>query len=217
MSGNLKQKTISGLSWSFVDQIAIYGINFVIGIILARLLDPKQYGLIAMITIFLAVSRSFVNSGFTQALIRKNDAKQIDYSTVFFFNIVISILLYLILFSFAPLISRFYDEPKLTIILQVLGIGLVVDALSIIQRARLTKRIDFKLQAKISVVASLISGIVGIIFAFLGFGVWALVAKILLRQILFAALLWLWNRWIPTWEFSFESFKELFLLALSYY
>lgn len=207
---NLKQKTISGLSWSFVGQFARYGIDFIIGIILARLLSPKQYGLIAMVTIFIAVSRSFVDSGFTQALIRKNDAKQIDYSTVFYFNIIVSLLLYILLYFLAKPISHFYGEPKLIIILKVLGLRLILDALSIIQRAKLTKRIDFKLQTKITVISSLLSGVIGIVLAYLGFGVWALVAKMLIMQIVFTILLWYWNRWIPTLEFSFHSFKEMF-------
>jgi O-antigen/teichoic acid export membrane protein len=193
-----------------MDQTAVLGIEFIVGIVLARLLTPNQYGLVAMVTIFIAISRSFVNSGFTQALIRKNDAKQIDYSTVFYFNIAVSGFLYLIFFIFASSISNFYAEPKLTIIIRVMALGLIFDAFSIIQRARLTKRIDFKLQTKISITASVISGIVGILMAYLGFGVWALVTKMLLRQFINSLLLWLWNRWIPTWEFSIASFKEMF-------
>ena len=140
---SLKQKTLSGLLWSFVDTMAGQGITFVVGIILARLLTPREFGLIGMITVFIAVSESFINSGFSSALIRKKDCTDTDFSTVFFFNLAAGILFFLLLFFSAPAISGFFNEPELTAILQVLGIVLIIDSLTLIQRTILTKRIDF--------------------------------------------------------------------------
>lgn len=207
---SLKQKTLSGLLWSFVDTMAGQGITFVVGIILARLLTPREFGLIGMITVFIAVSESFINSGFSSALIRKKNCTDTDFSTVFFFNLAAGILFFLLLFFSAPAISGFFNEPELTAILQVLGIILIIDSLTLIQRTILTKRIDFKLQARISVIASIGSGIVAITMAFYGFGVWALVAQRILKQALNSIFLWLWNRWKPLLVFSTKSFKELF-------
>ena len=207
---SLKQKTVSGLIWSFVDTMAGQGITFVVGIILARLLSPREFGLIGMITVFIAVSESFINSGFSSALIRKKDCTDTDFSTVFFFNLTVGILFFLLLFFSAPAISSFFNEPELTAILQVLGIVLIIDSLTLIQRTILTKRIDFKLQAKISMIASIGSGVVSITMAFYGLGVWALVAQRIVKQGLNSLFLWMWNRWKPLLVFSKKSFKELF-------
>jgi len=207
---SLKQKTVSGLLWSFIDQFANQGITFIAGIVLARLLSPREFGLIGMITVFIAVSESFINSGFSSALIRKKDCTNVDFSTVFYFNLAIGILLFVILFFSAPAIAHFFKEPQLKSIVQVLGIVLIIDSLTLIQRTILTKRIDFKLQARISIIASLGSGFVAIIMALNGFEVWSLVAQRLLRQGLNSFFLWLWNSWKPLLVFSKLSFKELF-------
>jgi teichuronic acid exporter len=209
-NGSLKQKTISGLTWSFIDSFSKQGITFVVGIILARLLTPAEFGLIGMITIFIAISQAFIDSGFSQALIRKNNATQTDYSTVFYFNLTIAVLLYIILFFSAGSISRFFKEPLLKQIIRILGLELIISALTIVQRTRLTKRIDFKLQTKISVISSMIAGSVGITMAFTGFGVWSLVTRTLTGMALTSLLLWIWNKWKPTLEFSMHSFREMF-------
>lgn len=207
---NLKQKTVNGLIWSFVDNFATLGITFIIGIILARLLTPREFGLIGMITIFIAVSESFIDSGFSSALIRKKDCTQTDYSTVFFFNLITGIVFFIILFFSAPTISIFFKEPELKSIIQVLGLILIIDSLTLIQRTILTKRIDFKLQTRISVIASLSSGIIAITLAYNGLGVWSLVIQRLSRQTFNSIFLWLWNRWKPILVFSKQSFNELF-------
>ena len=207
---SLKQKTVSGLIWSFVDTMAGQGITFIVGIILARLLSPREFGLIGMLTVFIAVSQSFIDSGFSNALIRKKDCSNTDYSTVFYFNLAVGVLFFILLYLSAPPISGFFNEPELTAILQVMGVVLIIDSLTIIQRTILTKRIDFKLQARISVIASIGSGFVAIAMAFNGFGVWALVAQRLVKQGLNSLFLWIWNRWKPLLVFSTESFKELF-------
>ncbi len=207
---SLKQKTVSGLLWSFIDQFANLGITFIVGIILARLLSPREFGLIGMITVFIAVSESFINSGFSQALIRKKDCTQTDYSTVFFFNILVGVVLFIILFFSAPAIAKFFNEPELKSIVQVLGFVLIISSITLIQRTILTKRIDFKLQARISVIASVGSGIIAIIMAYNSFGVWSLVMQRLIKEAFNSVLLWLWNRWKPMLVFSNQSFNELF-------
>lgn len=207
---SLKQKTISGLLWSFIDSIAGQGITFIAGIILARLLSPKEFGLIGMLTIFIAISQSFIDSGFRQALIRKQNCTEADYSTVFYFNIIVSILFYILLFYCASSISIFFNEPILKDLIKVLGLGLIINAFTIIQSTILMKRIDFKLQAKISVIAAIISGIISIYMAFTGWGVWSLVALTLIKNTLNSILLWLWSKWKPIWYFSSKSFIELF-------
>ena len=207
---SLKSKTITGVLWSAVDNFAAQAITFLVGIILARLLTPAEFGLIGMLAIFISVSETFINSGFTNALIRKNDATETDYSTVFYFNLAAGITLFLILLFSAPLIGRFFNEPQLVPIVRVLAIGLIISSLTIIQRTTLTKRIDFKLQAKISLISGILSGIIAIAMAYKGFGVWSLVVKTLSAQAITSLLLWLWNRWRPTLVFSRKSFKELF-------
>ncbi|MDX8339302.1 lipopolysaccharide biosynthesis protein [Draconibacterium sp. IB214405] len=207
---SLRQKTLYGLTWSFIDQIANLGITFIVGITLARILSPREFGLIGMITIFIAVSYTFVNGGFTQALIRKKNCTDTDYSTVFYFNLLISIVFFILLYIFSPAISSFFKEPELMLILQVLGSLLMIDALGLIQRTILIKNINFKLQAKISLISSLCSGVIAIVMAYKGFGIWSLVAQRISRQLIKTLLLWTWNRWIPALQFSKESFKELF-------
>lgn len=207
---NIKQKTISGLLWSFVDVAAGQGIQFIIGIVLARLLLPREFGLMGMIIVFIAISEAFVNSGFSSALIRKKNATQADYSTVFFFSLGISILFFISLFFTAGTISSFFSEPSLKGVIRALGLVLVIDALTLIHRTRLTREIDFKLQSKISFIASAGSGTIAIIMAVSGYGVWSLVAQRLSRQAINSALLMVWSRWMPAFIFSRNSFRELF-------
>lgn len=207
---SLKQKTISGLLWSFIDNFASQGITFIVGIILARLLLPKEFGLLGMITVFIAISSSFIDSGFGTALVRKQNCSEKDFSTVFFFNMAMGILLFGILFFSAPYISLFFNEPQLKLIVQVLGVVIIINSLTLIQRTILIKRIDFKLQTKISIISSVVSGAIGITMAFEGFGVWSLVAKQISQQAMTSILLWFWNRWHPIFVFSIESFKQLF-------
>ncbi len=206
----LKQKTINGLKWSFIDKIASLGLSFIIGIILARLLSPREFGLIGMITVFIAMADPFVNFGFTAALIRKQKCTQADYSTVFYFNLMIGLLFYLLLFFTAEEISIFFNEPLLKTMVRILGLCIIINALSLIQSIRLKKQIDFKLQTKVSIIASVISGAAGIAMAYAGYGVWSLVAKIILGSLLSAIFLWHWNAWKPSFMFSISSFKEMF-------
>jgi O-antigen/teichoic acid export membrane protein len=207
---SIKNKTISGFKWSFTDNIINSGITFLVGLILARLLSPDEFGIIGMITVFIAISNSFIDSGFSNALIRKIDAKNIDYSTVFYFNLVVGVFFYWILYSGAPFISSFFKEPVLIPVTRVIGIVLIINALSIIQRTIFVKKIDFKTQTKISFISSILSGVIGIGMAFGKYGVWSLVGQQVSRQFFNTLFLWIYSSWRPSWEFSKESFKEMF-------
>lgn len=206
----LKEKTISGVIWNAVSNFSTKGIDFIVGIILARLLTPKEFGLIGTITIVIVLSEVFINSGFNQALIRKQNCTQKDYSTAFFFNFFVAVFLFFVLLITAQPISSFFNNSELKPLIQVLGFGLIISSFTLVQQATLTKRIDFKLQTKVRLSASILSGIVGIAMALTGFGVWSLVARNLSNRGLQSLFLWVWNRWKPEWIFSKESFKDLF-------
>ncbi len=208
--GALEHKAKKGLVWSSIDKFSTLFIQFAIGIILARLLMPEDFGLIGMIGIFMAISQSLVDSGFYTALVQKKDAGQRDFSTIFFFNISISILLYLILFACSGYIARFYEEPLLTDLIKVVSINIIILSTTVVHKARMAKVIDFKTQAIAHISASVVSGIIGIYAALNGYGVWALVAHYLTRSIVVALLYWFLNRWIPSFVFSKSSFRALF-------
>ncbi len=210
MSESLKNKTIKGVSWSFVDNIAGSGIMFLVGIILARILTPKEFGLIGIISIFIAVFNSIVDSGFSNALIRKNNATHIDYNTAFIFNLILSGALFLGLFFLAPFVGTFFKEPQLVPLTRAMSVIVLINAFALVQRTLLVKRVDFKTQTKISIIASITSGVIGIGMALKGFGVWSLVAQQISRQLLNTVFLWIFNKWLPKLEFSIKSFKELF-------
>lgn len=196
--------------WSFIDSFANQGVQFLVGIVLARILSPREFGLIGMLTIFIAISQSFIDSGFSSALIRKNNCTQKDYSTVFIFNFLVSVIFFFVLFFSAGAVSSFFAEPQLKALLRVLGLALIFSAFGIIQRTILTKRIDFKTQTKVSLVSSISSGVIAISMALTGFGVWSLVALTISRFALNSLFLWIWNKWRPDWVFSRRSFNELF-------
>jgi O-antigen/teichoic acid export membrane protein len=210
MADSLKKKTAKGVLWSSIERFSVQGIMFVVMIIMARLLTPNDYGLVGMLSVFIAISQSLIDSGFSQALIRKQDRTEVDNSTVFYFNIVVGIVLYLILFVCAPLISDFYNEPELTQVMRVVGIVLILNSLCIVQRALLTVNLNFRVQAKASLSAALISGIVGIATAYNGMGVWAIVFQQLTNYVINSALLWYFSKWAPKLVYSWKSFKELF-------
>ena len=210
MSDSLKSKTVKGVVWSSIERFSTQGVQFLIMIIMARLLTPKDYGLIGMLAIFLAVAQSLIDSGFSQALIRKQDRTDVDNSTVFYFNIVVSSALYLILFIAAPFVADFYNQPELTSVMRVVCLGVILNSLAVVQRALLTVRIDFKTQAKASLSAAVMSGCIGIVLAYCGFGVWSLVVQQLLNLSVNTLLLWIFSKWRPIAVFSWKSFHELF-------
>lgn len=206
---SLKDKTIKGAGWSAIDSIARYGITFVVGIVLARLLSPDEYGLIGILMIFINLFNVIVDGGFAHALIRKQGAKEEDYCTVFYTNLVIAVFLASTLFFCAKPISIFFEREELLNLTRVMSVVVIINALTIVQRTRLIKRIDFKTQTRITIIASMTSGAVGIGMAFLGFGVWSLVAQQISQQLLTSILLWVSNKWVPKLMFSWDSFKDL--------
>ncbi len=210
MSKNLKNKTIRGVGWSFADNIFNQGITFLVGLVLARLLTPEEYGLIGIITIFIAVFNSIVDSGFSNALIRKNNAEAVDYNTVFITNMVLSIVLFFVMFFSAPAIAKFFNQPQLIPLTKVMASIVVINAFAIIPRTLFVRRVDFKTQTKISLIASVTSGVIGIAMALDGYGVWSLVCQQISRQFLNSVFLWIWAKWYPKFQFSIQSFKELF-------
>ncbi len=207
---SLKQKTTKGLLWSSVERFSNQGVQFVFSIILARLLSPSDFGIIAMITIFFAIAQSFVDSGFSNALVRKTDRREEDLSTCFYFNIGVGIIAYIVLFLIAPLVANFYNQPILSPIIRITGLGVILNSLCVVQQALFTIKIDFKSQAKITLSATVISGIVGIILAYQGYGIWALVWQGVASSIVRMGLLWFMSKWRPTTGFSKSSFNYLF-------
>lgn len=203
------QKTITGVGWSATDAILGQGITFLVGLVLARLLSPTEYGLIGIVMIFVVILNSIVDSGFSKALIRKQDADDDDYNTMFYTNLLVSFLLYIGLFSSAPLIAKFFERDELESLVPVMGLIVIINALSLVQYTILTKRIDFKTKTKISLFASVSSGVLGIASAFYGLGVWALVLQKTSQQILTTIFLWFFNKWRPSLQFSKKSFSYM--------
>lgn len=204
-----KEKTISGLVWSSLEQVSTQGITLLVGIALARLLSPVEFGLMGMISVFIGISEVFVQSGFNQALIRKVDCSEEDYATVFYFNLAVSILIYIGLFIAAPLISQFFEEPVLTNMVRILGLMIIINAFTIVQVTKLTKNVDFKKLTNITFLSGVISGCIAIGLAFFEFGVWSLVCRQLIAVFVSAVLLWVFGQWKPVAKPSLEALKSL--------
>lgn len=207
---SLNDKTIVGLFWSFLDLLSKGGIQLGLQIILARLLLPDHFGLLGMVIVFITISTIVIDSGFSQALIRDKNTTQLDYTTVFYFNLFISFCAYGLLFVFAPSISDFYSEPQLVAIIRVISLVLIVNSLGIIQRVKIIKKIDFKTLTKINVFSVAISGGITITMSLLGYGVWSLVMNMILAALVQTILLWFYNKWIPSLSFSYQSFTKYF-------
>lgn len=209
MSESLKQKTAKGVLWSSVEQFSVQIIQFVLGLVMARILSPHDYGLVGMILVFTSIAETFVNSGFSNALIRKQNKTEVDYSTAFYFNIVVGLVAYFILFFASPFIACFYDEPLLESLTKVVSINVFINSLGIVQRARYSITVDFKTQAKATTISVLVSGIIGLWMAYSSHGVWAIVWQSVIRNFLNVALLWLFAKWLPILQFSWISFREM--------
>ena len=207
---DLKSKTISGLIWSFIGSFSNQIVTFIVGIILARLVTPYDYGLIGMVSVLIVIAQTFIDGGFKQALLRKKDCTDIEYSTVFLFNIATAIVLYVIIFFSAKGISNFFGEPQLVSLVKVIALSLIINSFSVIQATIFSKNVDFKTQSKISFFAAILSGIVGVILAYRGFGVWSLVYRAVLSSCIISSLFWFYSRWRPSLAFSIRAFKELF-------
>lgn len=198
------------MAWSGIERFSVQGISFVVMIIMARLLTPADYGLVGMLTIFIAVSQALVDSGFSLAIIRKHDRTDTDNSTAFYFNIAIGLFLYLLLYLCAPAIARYYGQPLLVPLARLLGLSIVFNSLIMVQRALYSVRMDFKTQAKVSLFSALLSGAVGITMAYNGFGVWSIAAQQLVNIASNTFLLWKLSKWRPSWKYSWRSFREMF-------
>ena len=210
MPDSLKQKTVKGVTWTFTEQVLTRGVNFLIGIILARLLSPTDYGLVGILGVFLTISQTLINGGLTSALIQTKNPSEKDFSTVYLVNLVLSFVFYGLLFVLAPAIAHFYDQPLLKHLLRVISLMLIIGALSSVHGTKLSIRLDFKTKTYISLIASVFSGVVGIVCAYKSMGVWALAAQNIASSIAITILSLLFLRWIPRLEFSKESFKRLF-------
>lgn len=210
MAESLKHKAVNGVLWRIVEQGGKQVVQLGISVLLARLIMPDQFGMIAMLTVFIAISGCFIDSGLGDALYRKKDRTQEDCSTVFWFSQIVSIIFYWILFFCAPLISEFYNMPQLTAILRVSAIGIVIGSLGGINRMFLQLELDFKTLAKYNVLGLVISGIVGVVLAYMDFQVWALVFQNLTSTIIATIMVVVKVKWLPSFVFSRQSFKEFF-------
>lgn len=207
---DLQGKTVKGFFWSFIENFLSQAVTFLVGIVLSRLLSPDLFGLVGMIMIFIAVSEIFVNSGFHQSLIRKQHVGPEDLSTIFYTNLVIAVFFWSLLQLIGPWVAEFYGHPILAQVLPVFGIVVFIDSLALVQKTDLTRRLDFKLLAKISVVSNVVGGVVGIVAAYQGLGVWSLVMKSIFQKLTSTTLLWLQNKWRPIWVFDWSLLKEHF-------
>lgn len=209
MAESLKEKTVKGTLWSAADAFLGHGVLLIVGIVLARLLTPEDYGLIGIITIFTTVMAGIMDSGFSSALIRKLDVTNDDYNTLFIFNLSISVVLYGLLFVGAPWIAWFFERPQLLLLVRAMGLILIFQSLCIVHETILKRRIDFRTRTKASFISAVSSGIVGIGMAFAGFGVWSLVGQQLSRQLVYSCCLWIFNHWHPTLNLSGESLRYM--------
>ena len=210
MADDLKKKTVKGVAWSGIERFTAQGMNFVFNILIARVLLPEDYGVVAMLGIFIAVSNTFIDSGFANALIRKIDRTEDDFNTVFYFNIAMSAFFCALLWIFAPAIANFYNIPMLVKITRIISLTLVISAFSAIQSTKLTIDINFKAKAIVTIISVFIIGCVGLVMARKGYGVWALVAQSVVGSVVRTVLLWVFVRWVPKLRFSWKSFKEMF-------
>lgn len=209
MADSLRNKFFSGLAWTLIENVAVRALGIIITVVLARLLTPEDYGLIGMLSIFIAVSDVFIQSGFGQALIQKTDCNDDDFSTAFYFNVTVSFFIYLVLFFGAPLIADFYREPQLVSITRVLSLNFVFGSLNLVQQSKLRKSMNFKPLAYISLICTVVSGVIGVGMAYMGFGVWSLVAQTLSSTLVRVFVFPLFTKWTPNRPFNCQSFRHL--------
>lgn len=210
MSSDLKQTAAKGSGWSAIERLGSQGTQFLFGIILTRILLPEDYGMVGLVLIFIAVGQTLVDAGFSSALIWKKNTTQTDYSSVYYFNIGVSLIIYIFFFFLAPLIAKFYEKPELISLIRVICLNFIILSFGVIQQTILYKKFDIKTLAKVNFIGSLLGGILSLILALKGFGVWAIVVQILSKNIISTALLWIFNSWRPIWVFSMGSIKSLF-------
>ena len=207
---SLAHKTISGVLWNFAEQVGRQGIGLVITLLLARLLTPADFGLVAMMAVFLAIGMSLMDSGFKQALIRKETADQVDCNTAFFANLALGLISYILLFLAAPIIAQFYNEPRLVWLVRAAGVAILINAFKVVQSAMLSRDLNFKAQLQATIPAGLISGGIAVVLAYAKYGVWALIAQMLAAAFLNTVLLWKLQGWRPSLVVSRESLGTMY-------
>ena len=211
---SLKQKSVDGVIWTLLEKFGSQFIKIILGVILARLLTPTDYGLIGMISVFFAISMVFIDSGFGLAYVQKQDADDKDASTIFYFNLVVSTLLYLVLWFTAPLIADFYGEDQLLLLIRVMGCVLIINSFGLIQISKLKKNVDFKNKTLIMLGSAILAICAGIIAALLNYGVWSLVIQEIVRATLKSLGLWIFYKSKPLVYFSFKSLKTMLSFSL---
>ena len=207
---DLKKKTIRGVGWSIVERLSVQGVSLILSFLIARRLSPSDYGLVAMLSIFMVIAQAFIDSGFSNALIQKQNRTEADYSTVFYFNVAVGLLMYLTFVLSAPLIADFYNQPILKEIIVWSGLNFIITSFSTVQYAQIMINLQLKKYAYISLVSVILSGACGVYMAYTGYGVWTIVWQTLLTNIFNTIQLWLFSKWHPRLIFSWNSFKELF-------
>lgn len=210
MAENLGNKAIKGTIWASVDRLGSMGLQFAVNLILARLLVPADFGAIGMIMIFILVSQVFVDGGFSSALIQRKDADQTDFSTIFFWNIGVGAIFYLLIFISAPMIAAYYSMPVLQPVLRVLGSILILNAIISIQTTRLQKSLSFASLAAIDIISSLLGGATAVAMALYGLGIWSLVGMMLSMNAIKIIMFYCVTGWLPSPEFSRQAFRRLF-------
>ena len=204
---------VTNMLWRFAERCGAQGVSFIVSVVLARLLLPEEYGVVSLITVFTTILNLFMDSGFKNALIQKKDADQTDYSTVFYFNIFMGVMLYLLMYAAAPAISRFYEKESIVSYIRVMSLTLILGGVNGVQTAVVAKRMEFKRFFFSTLGGTLSSAAVGIWMAYQGWGVWALVAQNLMNQAVNTAILWVTVRWRPSLVFSLRRLKPLFAMG----
>ena len=210
MAKTLKDQTVSALFWNFMDKGGQQIFQFVFIFVLARLLSPDEFGLIAVLTIFTTVANILQESGFSSALIRKSDVDETDYASIFYFNVSISVIIYILFFLFAPVIANFYHKPELLTLSRFLFMAFFFNALGVVQNVHLIREMNFRVNTQVSLIAVVVSGVIAIVMAYRGYGVWSLAAQQVIQAFLRSLLLWLFVRWYPKARFSFVRIRSMF-------
>lgn len=210
MSSDLKHKTVMALFWNFVEKFGQQLIYLLTGLVVSRIVTPAEYGLVGVLTIFIAFSTILAESGFSSSLIRKQDAREIDYSTIFLFNMGVSLFLYLLLFFTAPAIAAFYETPQITPVARILFLAVIFNSSAIVQQVQMTKKLEFKLLGKINLIALFFSSLISVVLATSGYGVWALVAQTVGLAFLRTLLLWVFGAWHISFGFDFGVIRSFF-------
>lgn len=205
---SLRKSALKGMFWTFIQQMSTQGISFVVSIILARILLPEEFGLIALLGIFVSIGNVLINSGLSQSLIRTSNPDKDDFSTVFYFNLLMSIGLYFLIYFIAPFVAQFYKQPLLTNIMRIYCLSFIINSFSLVQNTLLAKAMDFKKQTIITIPSVVVSSVVGITMAFNGFGVWSIVWSALVGAAFKSIQLWFWSSWRPSLRFKQEKIKQ---------